>query len=196
MVDLVESVPLVEQSHQPADERGLNVPQLDRAQVISRWLGRWNRRTRRSRRFRARASRTSPVAVRRSRRPAGVLPPGSCGSTAADLVDQQGRLREPPDGPLVAFDLANLVHEIGGGVLVAGCHGQVEQPEPDTEVLRLEGRQLAPVLARQVRIRRAGSPPWRADRGMRAGRRRRLAARVSASLSTAALAAVPPSRPQ
>ena len=80
------------------------------------------------------------------------------------------RSREPPARnarrrSLVAFDLADLAHEIGGVVPVAGFDGQVEQREPDTEIVRLEGRQLAPVLSRQVRFAEPDLDVRRADRG-------------------------------
>ena len=194
VVDLVEPVPLVEQPHQPAGERGLDVPQLDRAEVmLDRLVGG--------------TGELGDLAVQgEATRPLGT-PFGDfrgelagfvqvLGGAAADLVEQQSRPREPPGGPLVAFDLADLVHETGGVVVVAGRHGQVEQPEPDAEVVRLEVRQLAPVLPRQVRLAEPDLDRPRADRGTRAGRRRGSAARVAASFATAALAASPPSRPQ
>ena len=194
-VDLVEPAPLVEQQHQPADQQGLGVSQLDRPEVRGDGLvggtGELGDLP-----VRARSRWTIGDAARRFPRPSARASSRCSGGAAADLVDQEGRLREPPRRPLVALGLADLVHELGGVGVVAGRQGQVEEPEPDAEVLRLEGRQLAPVLPRQAADRQAGSRPL-ASRSRNAGRSAAGSCwRVSASFATAARAASPPSRPQ
>ncbi len=74
------------------------------------------------------------------------------GLAPAGLVDPESGLSEPPVSPLVAFDLADLLHHLGGGLVVAGLDGQVEQRQPDLEVVRPQGRELGKVLPRQRRL--------------------------------------------
>ena len=129
MVDVVETVSLVEQSHQPASERRLDIPQLDRAEVIlDRLVGRTGELGELAVQGRAahQSGCRSEIWAASTRASSGPreLHGGPCRS--------RERLRETPVAPLVAFDLADLAHELGGVVLVTGFDGQVEQPEPDT----------------------------------------------------------------
>ena len=124
-VDLVESVSLVEQSHQPASERRLNIPQLDRTQVIVDGLvgGTGNSASSPFRLGPAHQSGRRSEISAASRRAS----PRSWEDPTANLVKEEDCLRESPEGPFVAFDLADLAHEIAGSVLVTGLDGQVEQ---------------------------------------------------------------------